>query len=274
MMACGVTLLGLGPWMVRLAGTGSLAATFWRLALAIPALAGAILITEGRPRVDRQFAWPIVAAGCFYGSGMIAFNAAALRTTLCNCALLGNLSSFFLAGVGLVLARRRPPWQVASGLLMALAGLGLLLNRSFSLSARTGGGDLIALLAAMLFTGYFLVVSKVREGISPLMTHLVATTAGALVLAPVAVVQLQPPQHWWALVLLALGGQAVGQGLVVFAMQRLDRVTAGLMILLFPLVSAAIGWVRYGETMRPIELIGALLILVSLPLVQIGIRRA
>ena len=38
LMAGGVTMLGCGPWLVRLAGAAPVATAFWRLALAVPLL--------------------------------------------------------------------------------------------------------------------------------------------------------------------------------------------------------------------------------------------
>jgi drug/metabolite transporter (DMT)-like permease len=267
-MACGVTLLGFGPWMVRLSGAQPLAAAFWRFAIALAPIYALCLVTRQRLRLPRGVMGAMAAAGALYGFGMVALNAATLRTTLANCALIGNFSSFFLAGFGFIIVRRRPNGWAMGAVAMAILGVVLLLGRSVVISGATAGGDLLALVAAILFTGYFILVGRVSGAIPPLAIHAYASTVGTVAVGIFLIRGNLWPMHWGPIFILALGGQAVGQGLVVFAVQRLAPVVAGLMILIFPVVSAAIGWLSYGEVMSWPELLGAVLVLASLPIVQ------
>jgi drug/metabolite transporter (DMT)-like permease len=267
-MATGVSLLSFGPWMVRLAGVGGAASAFWRLSLAVLPLFILIGLTGDRARrLSPAFLIMVAAAGALYGLGMMAMNAAALKTSLANCGLIGNFNGFFVAGVALVAARRVPDASVSLCLLMSAAGLALVLGPSVNLSMSGWVGDLLALVAAMLFAGYFSILQRIPAGPKPLTVHGLATLTGAIVIAPVAFQDSLIPQNWWPIAALVFG-QVVGQGLVVYAVPRLSGVVVGLCILIFPLQSMVIGWVFYGETMSLAQMCGAVLILGALVLLQ------
>lgn len=268
-MAVGVSILSLGPWLVRLAGVGGAASAFWRLSLAVPPL---VLIARASgdrlTLLSRRSVSLIGAAGLVYGLGTVAMNASALRTTLANCALIGNFSSFFIAGTALVGSRRVPDGAVILCLLMSALGLALLIGPSVEFSSSGRTGDLLALLAAILFSAYFTVLPRVPAGPSALTIHLIATATGAIVAAPMAMGGKMIPAHWLPIAGLVFA-QVVGQGLVVRSVPRLPGVVVGLCILLYPLESSIVGWSVYGEMMTTAQLAGAALILTALIVLQL-----
>jgi drug/metabolite transporter (DMT)-like permease len=269
-MVSSVAVLGCGPWMVRLAQIGPLASAFWRLALAVPVLLLLCRVLHIRLGALRAGGLSMAGAGLCYGLGTAALNAAALQTSLANCALIGNLSSLFLAAIGLASHRQRPAPLMLAGIACAIIGLVLLLGRSVTLSAEHVLGDGFAFVAAVLFTGYFLLIGRAGSTASPIAVHTIATLVGAITLAPLAISGPLVPGHWWPVIVLAIGGQAIGQGLIVYSVAHLSRVVAGLCILVFPVVSGMIGWLVYGEMLSTTQLAGAALILGSLPLVKLA----
>ena len=101
--------LAAGPWMVRLADVGPVAAAFWRLALALPFLAF-VAIRQGR---GRPFpGWAMIGAcalgGLFFAADLAAWHEGILRTRLANASLFGNFASFLFAIYGFILLRRLP----------------------------------------------------------------------------------------------------------------------------------------------------------------------
>jgi drug/metabolite transporter (DMT)-like permease len=270
MMVAGVSILSFGPWLVRLAGIDAAASAFWRLSLAIgPIFLLAALAREPAHRPPGDVLRIIAGAGTVYGIGMIAMNASALETSLANCALIGNFSSFFVAGAALAGARRAPSAGVVVALITAAVGLALLLGPSASFSSSGWKGDLLALIAALLFSVYFVLLPKIAPGPGPLTIHGIATTTGAIVIAPVALQGNMIVGQWWPIVGLAFA-QVVGQGLVVYSVPRIPSVWVGLCLLLYPLQSMVIGWLFYGEIMSLGQMAGAGLILAALVLLRSG----
>src|SRR5690349_19568411 len=101
--------LAAGPWMVRLADVGPVAAGFWRLALAAPFLA----LIAWRQQQGRRFPGGLMVllvalGGLFFAADLAAWHAGILRTKLANATLFGNFASFLFAIYGFVLLRRLP----------------------------------------------------------------------------------------------------------------------------------------------------------------------
>jgi drug/metabolite transporter (DMT)-like permease len=76
------------------------------------------------------------------------------------------------------------------------------------------------------------------------------------------------PTRWTPLILLALGSQVIGQGLMVYVMGHLSPLVVGIGFLSQPAIAAAIGWLAYDERLDVIDLTGMIAIAVALLLVR------
>ena len=276
----GSSLLAVGPWLVRLAGVGPVAAGFWRLALALPFL---FLIA----RLARQpVHWPgrslavlVAVAAFFFAADLAAWHAGIHMTKLANATLFGNVSSFAFAAWGLWLARSWPTLTQGSALLLAAIGAALLMGSSADLSLRHLQGDLLAMFAGILYAGYLIAVQKARGALGAMPLLFLASAFGAAMLLPLSIALGERiiPADWTFVLILALSSQVIGQGLLVYAIGSLSPVVVGLTLLTQPAISALVGWWAYGETLSPLDWIGAAAIGAALVLVRIrdrGLRGA
>ncbi len=267
--------LAFGPWLVRLADVGPVAAGFWRLALALPFL---WLVARG---LGQPVHWPrrglvilIIAAAFFFAADLAAWHTGIHMTKLGNATLFGNISSFAFAAWGLWLARRLPsPVQAAAQSLAAIVAA-MLMGSSAELSARHLRGDLFALAAGLLYTGYLIAVERGRGGLAPLPLLFLASAFGAAMLLPfsLALGEQVMPGNWTPVLLLALGSQVLGQGLLVYAIGSVPPLIVGLALLTQPAISALIGWVAYRESLSTLDWLGAAAIAVALVLVRLPER--
>jgi len=276
----GSSSLAFGPWLVRLAEVGPVAAGFWRLALALPFLFLIARLT-GQP-----VHWPrrglvvlTLLAGFFFAADLAAWHTGIHMTKLGNATLFGNISSFAFAAWGLWLARRWPSPLQGSALMLAAIGAALLMGSSAELSARNLRGDLLALTAGLLYTGYLIAVERARGALQALPLLFLASAFGAAMLLPFSLLlgERVLPDDWTPVLLLALGSQVLGQGLLVYAIGALPPLVVGLALLTQPAISAFIGWVVYRETLSPLDWIGAAAIALALVLVRLpdrGLRAA
>lgn len=270
-MLAGSTSLAFGPWLVRLADVGPLASGFWRLAIAAPVLF--VLCGLGRQRfikIDRAIFFAIVIAGAAFAADLAVWHEGILRTNLTNSTLVGNMSAFAFAGWGFLVARKLPGRNAALALLLALAGVLLLMGRSYQLNPSHLIGDLLCLLAALFYTIYLIVIGNLRTRIAPLPTMALVTVAGAAFALVVTVTGEGDiwPRDWTPLLVLALSSQVIGQGLVAYAVVYLEPIAVGLCLLVQPVISGMVGWVFYNERLGPLEFMGALMIAVALVLVR------
>ena len=74
-----------------------------------------------------------------------------------------------------------------AALLLAALGCALLMSGSYELSPRYLRGDLLALLAGLLYAGYLIIVERARGTLEPLPLLLLASLFGAVMLLPFAI---------------------------------------------------------------------------------------
>lgn len=270
-MTLGNVALAFGPWFVRIADAGPAASAFWRLALAAPILVAAALATGWRPAQVARPIWVYVALGglCF-AADLASWHAGILRTTLANATLFGNCAILMFPIYGFIVARALPSRTQGIALLLAAIGALLLMGQSYSLDPRHLAGDLLCLLAGILYTGYFVLMARARETVAPLATLAMSTVAGVLPLLAFAMLMGDRivPGHWSALIGLAMCSQVLGQGMMIYALGKLSPLVVGIGLLVQPIIAGALGWIVYGERLGAADLIGAALVAIALVLVR------
>ncbi len=266
-----VALAG-GPFLVRHAGVGPVAAGFWRVTLAVPFLWLIARLLKQPVRIPRRAATIAIAiAALFFAADLAAWNAGILLTKLGNATLFGNISSFFFAAWGLWLARRWPSQLQGLALALAAAGCAALMWSSAELSAAHLRGDLLSAFAGLLYTGYLILVERTRGEVQPVPLLFNASLFGAAFLLPAAIVAGDRiiPADWSALLALALCSQVVGQGLLVYALGHLPPLVVGIAMLTQPALSALLGYLYYGEAFTALDWSGAAAIVLALILVRL-----
>jgi len=268
----GNVALAFGPWLVRLADVGPVAAGFWRVVIAVPFL---LLLggVSGQPAhwPRRALLTTVALAALFYALDLGAWNTGIRLTKLANATLFGNMGSFVLVGWGLVLTRRLPSGPQALALLLAVGGAALLMGGSFELSPRNVHGDLLTLAAGLLYGGYLIFIERARAELQPIPTLVLASSFAApvlLVTSTIAGEQLWPGDWTW-LVVLALSSQVLGQGLLVYGLGVFSPLVVGLVLLTQPAIAALIGWVIYGEALKLSDWAGAAAIAIALVVVRL-----
>ncbi|WP_265569530.1 DMT family transporter [Sphingomicrobium nitratireducens] len=271
----GSAALALGPWLVRIAGVGPVAAGFWRLALAVPMLALVALALGQSLKAPPKKAMLLVAVGSFFfAADLASWHIGIHLTKLGNATLFGNFGSFLFAVYGLVLLRTLPTRAQGLALFLAAFGAVLLLSGSLEISLANLRGDLLALLAGLLYTGYLISIDRVRKTIDALPIIFWASLAGAVWILPMAILSgdRMIPEEWSHVALLAFSSQLVGQGLLVYAIGRLPPLVVGIGLLTQVAIAAAVGWLVYGEAFAPLDWVGAIAIGVALVLIRLRPR--
>jgi drug/metabolite transporter (DMT)-like permease len=267
--------LAFGPWFVRLADTGPVAAAFWRVTLAAPVLIALALAGGARPRRLGPALWVTLGlAGVCFAADLGSWHIGILHTTLANATLFGNSATFIFPIYGFLVARAWPSRTQGWALALALAGAALLMGRSYQLDARNLSGDLFCLLAGVLYAVYFVLMARARDVMGPMSSLAVSTVAciAPLWLFALLLGEAIWPVDWGPLIGLALISQLIGQGCMIYALGKLSPLVIGLALLVQPVVAAAIGWLAYGERLGLADLVGVVMVAVALVLIR-GERR-
>ncbi len=270
----GNAALAAGPLFVRLADVGPVAAGFWRLALALPFLA--VFAWRQGNGVNgwggiRNALGLAAVGGLFFAADLASWHLGILQTKMANATLFGNAASLILAATTLVVARRLPLRMETLALLLAGAGAVLLMRESGQQGQARLIGDLLCLLAGVLYAGYMLTMQRARGSLASWPTLALSTAAGVapLLLFAMLLGEAIMPRDWTPVIALAFTSQIVGQGLLIYALPHFSALIVGLTLLTQPVVAATIGWLVYGERLSPVELLGGAMVAVALVLVRL-----
>lgn len=259
----GNAALAVGPWFVRIADSGPVAAGFWRLLIALPIIA-ALAWGERRKgaKTPRAVLWLALAAGLFFALDLASWHIGIERTRLANSTLFGNSGSILLMAWGLVLLRRWPTGRESVAVGCALAGAAILLGRSLEIDPRFFVGDLFCIFAGLLYTFYILFAQRARASIGNWTVLTIASAAGVPVLLAIALLLGEPiwPGIWWPNIGLALSSQVIGQGCLVFALRYFPPLIIGMALLTQPAIAAGLGWFAFGEAVLPLDALGMALV--------------
>jgi len=187
--------------------------------------------------------------------------------------LLGNLQVFIMAGVGIVFYRERPGWRFALGVLLALAGLYLLVGVGWDkLTPAYRFGVLLGLLTGVAYAVFMLSLRRAQmrsSRLTPewtlcLVSVLCAIALGGAVAAENAGFAIPDAQSWMSLLGLGLFGQVLGWVLIARAMPQLPASLVGLLLLLQPVLSFLLDVILFARPTAASGWIGLALSLVGI----------
>ena len=267
--------LALGPWFVRLADTGPVAAGFWRLTIALPLiLALSLREPAARRRVSGATLAIVAGAGVFFALDLASWHVGIAATKLGNASLFGNAGSVILMAWGLIAARRAPRVLELAAILAALAGAALLMGGSLEISHASFVGDLFCLLAGLFYAVYILLLRPARARLGQFSLLFWSTLTGAPILLAVAALlgERIVPHDWTPLLILAMSSQVIGQGLLIYSLKNFTPLVIGLALLTQPAVSALTGWLAFDETLGAGDVLGMVLLAGALAMAKAGDR--
>jgi drug/metabolite transporter (DMT)-like permease len=274
---CGATFIALSPIFVRVADVGPTASAFWRVALAAPLLWAMRAAIRGRARAPAapRPPWPLFAAAGLAFAGDLAFWHGSIQlTSVANSTLLANLASIFVTLAAWLLWRQRPRTLFLAALVLAIAGVGLLVRSSVQFSPRALLGDGMGLVTAMFYAWYLLTVKALRDrGVATLSLMAATTTITALLLLPAALASGEPmwpssAAGWLTLAGLAWISHAAGQGLIASALAHLPAAFSSVGLLFQPVMAAAFAWLLLGEPIAPSQFAGGTVVLAGIYLAR------
>jgi len=272
----GNVALSLGAMLVRLADTGPTASAFWRMTIALPLILLFARRESGGRAPPRRAMWIAVIAGIFFALDLGTWHIGILHTKIANATLFGNCASLLLVLWGVFLTRTLPHGWQALAVLLAFAGSALLMGQSYEMSSNYLLGDLLSLLAGILYTCYVILMQRVRDTLAPWTALGIASIVCVPVLLGTALAlgETIVPRDWTPLILLALTCQVVGQGLMIWSLPRFSPLVLGLTLLIQPAIAALAGWLMFDELLGPVDIFGGMLVGAALVLIRLPSRRA
>lgn len=279
----GAVGIGFAPIFVRVSELDPTATAFHRALWSVPALwVWCALERRRHPGVLRPTAradiLKLTFGGFCFAADLAAFHWAVVTTSVANAALFLHFMTIFVTLGAWLLFRERPTAVFLAGLAAAIVGTGILMGKSLSLSAAQFGGDALGLLAAFFYSGYILVVGRLRSRFSTATIMLWTSASMALALVPIVWISGESivprtGEGLAVLIGLALITHVAGQGLVAWGLLHLPAAFGSVVLLFAPMVSALLAWGLLAEPLSGVQMLGGAVVLAGIALARRGSAR-
>ena len=245
---------------------------FWRQFLGA-VVYGTVFILIGKRFTWSQIklAFPVAILFC---SEIAVFFTALNITTVANATIIGALQPIVLIIVaggkfGEVITKRLVGISI-----FATGGVAVVVLGSSSDVSWSPLGDLLALLAMILFSAYFVAVKSVRVHIDTFTLQTLAMFIGSIGLLPFLIIfqgstsgfpALTQNEFLWIVVLLIVPGS--GHFLMNWAHLHVSLSLAGLLMLAIPVLSAGGAWVFLDQSVSILQVVGGAVVIFALVIV-------
>ena len=265
----GAACISASAVLIKLAGTGTATAAFYRCFLALPALAVLAVAEQRRrgPRRPRARAGAF-AAGVFLAVDLVLWNHAIADVGAGVATVLGNLQVLFVTGVAWLVLRERPDRRFLLALPVVMTGVVLVSGLA---GAGTGGshplgGIVYGAGTSLAYTAFLLILRQTSVGTPHVAGPLADATAGAalgslLLGLAFGGLQLDVPWHSlrWLLV-VSVTSQTLGWLLITSSLPGLPAAVSSLLLLLQPVAAMGLAAVVLGERPSLPQAAGAVLV--------------
>lgn len=243
---------------------------FYRMLIASALLGAWLLATGRRLSGDRRGVWLAVASGFCFGGDLAFWHTSLVMTGVGISTLLVNTTPVYVGLYALLVLRQRLHPRFVGGAALALAGTVVLLGVPGSGPAELHGA-LYALIGAVFYAGYLLLMSAARRGLEVAPAIFWMGLSASATLAAVAVLRGDafrgfPASSWAAIGGAALVAQLGGVMPGAWALRYLPATLASVALLLQPVNTALLGWVLLGEPITALQAAGGGTVLVGIAL--------
>ena len=267
--------IGFSGLLARISETGPSATGFWRMAPVLPIFWFWVWWRNHAAKQAKRpppppLSWHdrkiLTLAGLLFAIDIAFWHWSVQFTTIANATLLSNLNPVVVALASVLLFRERLGRRFFFGLALAIIGAAVLAGASFETGGEKLKGDILAVITAVFYGAYLLVVGRLRGRLDTAVIMAWSSSVAALLLLPLAWIsgeQLLPAtaEGWAIVVVLAFSAQLLGQSLIAYAFAHLPAAFGALTLLIQPIVAAIAAWILLDEYLGFTELAGAAVIL-------------
>lgn len=254
--------------IVKWAGVPGSVIAFWRMLAAI--VVWWVIAAAAGHAPTRSSLRRAGVAGMLFGVNLACFFTAVTMTSIAHAEFLGALTPLVLLPAGAVLYAETIEWRALGWGAIAIVGVAIVLFGGSSTGTASLRGDLLVLVAMLLWASYLLVAKRVRQGMHVSELMAAVTPIGTLALVPIVAVRggvTEMTARGWVAVLLLLGLTGVGaHGLIVFAQRHVPVATIGVLQVAQPALAVVWAFVILGETIRAVQVVGMVLVIIGLAL--------
>ncbi|MBK9050016.1 MAG: DMT family transporter [Chloroflexi bacterium] len=275
-----IICLGFSGIFIRWAGAPNAVSAFYRMGIGSLVMVLPFLLRLRRQQ-DGMGAWPrreigmAVMGGLFFAGDLFLWTTGVILSGVTIPTLLGNTAPLWV-GLGAVLIFREQLGKLFWwGVLLALAGVILIVGVPQDVSAEFQWGNLLSLGAGWFYAGYLLFAQRGRRRLDSLSFYWLSTTSSALVLLLIVWLLGQPltgyPTNTYLSFLgMGLVSQAAGYLAINYALGHLSASLVAPALLGQPVMTALLSAWLLGERFSWLQMVGGVAILAGVYVVHRG----
>ena len=279
-LALGIVCIALSAIFTRDAGVPGTVSAFYRVGIAavILALPFGRQVAQRRVSLDWRV-WGLAAvAGIFFALDLALWNTSLFQTSAANATLLANDAPIVVGLASLLIFHSRLRLSYWMGLVLGLAGMGIIVGGDIFSGSRLGIGDLLALTAGIAYAAYLLCTQRIRARLDTLASLWIPGVTGACFLLLFNLATSQQlwgfsPHVYMALLELGIISQVIGWLAINYALGHLPATIVSATLLLQPVLTAILAVPLLGEALGIRQLLGGLVALSGIFLVNRGFLR-
>lgn len=260
--------------LVRWSSVSVYALAFWRLALSLLVVAGALTVRRGWSALARlrleHLPW-LGLAGILLAFHFVTWFVSLDLTTVASSTLLVNLQPLFAAALSAAWLRERPRPGEWVGIVVAVVGAAFVSGALVLGGTRAAAGNGLALFAGLLAAGYYVIGRRLRKSLGIWVYVGAVYLCAAAVLAVLLVARGErftgyAPREWWIFAGLAAGPMLLGHTGFNWALRYVRAYIVNLTVLGEPIGATLLAWWLLGPGEAPGfgTAVGGALILVGL----------
>lgn len=243
--------------------------SFLGLRFAVATIAFVVIFPSSLRRLTKATVVAGLAAGAFLTAGYV-FQTLGLSPGMTSASRAAFITGMFVVitpFLQAVVLRRMPQWTAWVGVVAAVVGLWLLSGGA------DGGtwnlGDTVVLLCAVAYSAHMIVLGSLGRAHDTRPLTLVQLFTVAVVCGTVGLATEHPPMPvgsglWTALLVTGVLASAVAFAVQTYAQKHLSPTRTALILICEPAFGGLFAWLVAGETLGPVGLAGAALILVGM----------
>ena len=270
-----ILAISMGIFFIRWAkAPGPVSATY-RMGLALFFQLPYLFFLQRKQSARPKVKWSGFAllAGVSMGLNLVLWSTAVLQTKVANASLLTNSAPIFVALFSWFFLRKRLGPLFWLGLILAVAGMAIVIGMDFILEPSLSQGNLLALASAVFYGVYYLFVARSREDKGTFNTVLFMQVGATVVLGTYCIVAGLPlsgysSNTWLMFCLNALITQVIGYLAMTYALGHLPAWVISPTMILQPVLTALLAIPIMGEALRWNQIVGGIVVILGIYLVN------
>jgi drug/metabolite transporter (DMT)-like permease len=278
-LIAGAIFISLAPILVRMSELEPNATAFQRVFLALPLLYIWMRVSNKNSSVSKMNPVSsrdillLLVPGVFFAADIGFWHWSIRYTSVANATLFANFAPIYVALAGAVLFKEKFSRTFIVALVIATIGTIVLMGSSASLTGNYIKGDILGMITAVFYAAYLISVGRMRarfntasimfwSGLSAAVLLLIASLISGDSIFP------ETMAGWLTILSLAWISHVAGQGLIVYALAHLSTAFSSVSLLVQPVCAALLAWVIFKESLTPLQITGAVIVLFGIYLAR------